>query len=106
MPASTAQPMRRVSNERRNHHVASAHGAAGLDDVVAHPDHAPGVFDRILVRKTEVAREIGAHRVGVEDHGVQERCEHVGKRRLAGAGQAMIKILRWFTSAPLSNWPC
>jgi hypothetical protein len=47
--------------------------AAGLDDPVAHPAHAAGVFDAVAMGKAKVAREIGAYSVGVKHRSVEQR---------------------------------
>ena len=49
------------------------HGAAGLDDAIAHPSHAACVLDAVVVAKAKVLRKIGAHRIGIEHDCVEER---------------------------------
>ena len=61
------------------------HGAAGLDDAVAHPAHAAGMLDAIFVGEAEVAGQIGANRVGIEHHRVEQRRQRSRQRCLAGA---------------------
>jgi hypothetical protein len=41
----------------------------------------------ILMTEAEIARDIGAHGVGIEHHGVQQWSEHAGQRGLAGSRQ-------------------
>jgi hypothetical protein len=80
--------LRSRTNEIRDHR------AAGFNHAVAHPTHAPRMLNTVVMSKAEVLGQIGAHRVGVEDHGVQKRRQHIGECGLARARQAMIKILR------------
>ena len=58
---------------RRRADEVGDHGTAGLDHAVAHPAHAAGVLDAVLVGEAEIAREIGAHRVGVEHDRIEQR---------------------------------
>src|SRR5580704_15991888 len=62
-------------------------GSASLNDAVAHPAHAAGMFDAVGGTKAKVARKIGAHRVGIENDCVKQRRERIAKRGLAGARQ-------------------
>jgi hypothetical protein len=80
LPERSAR-IRGRANEIRNH------GAARFDHPVAHPAHAARVLDAIHLAEAEVGREIGAHGVGIEHHGVEQRRQRIGKRRLSGARQ-------------------
>jgi hypothetical protein len=73
--------------------------AAGFNHAVAHPAHAAGMLDAIFVREAEVAGQIGAHRIGIEGHRVDERASALASVVLPAPGNPMIRILR-FTSAP------
>jgi len=73
---------------RRRADEIGDHGAAGLDHPVAHPTHAARMLHPILVAEAEIAGEIGANRVGVEHHRVEERRQRGRQRRLAGAGKS------------------
>jgi hypothetical protein len=46
---------------------------AGFNHSIAHPAHAPCMLDAVFVAKTEVARKVGAHGIGVEHNRIQER---------------------------------
>ena len=45
--------------------------AAGFNNPIAHPAHAARVFDPVFMAKAEIAREIGAHGVGIEHHRIE-----------------------------------
>jgi hypothetical protein len=45
------------------------------------------MLDPVLVGEAEIARQIGAHRIGIEHHHVQERRNRIGERGLAGTRQ-------------------
>jgi hypothetical protein len=59
------------------------HGAAGLHHAVAHPSHAARVLDPVRMAEAEIAREIRAHRIGIEHHGIEQRRERIRQRGLA-----------------------
>ena len=71
----------RRANEIRDH------GAAGFNNAVAHPAHAAGMLNAILVAEAEIAREIGAHCVGIEHDRIKQRGERIGQGCFAGARQ-------------------
>jgi hypothetical protein len=63
------------------------HGAASFNDTITHPAHATRILDAVFIAEAEVAREIGAYGVRIEHHCVEQRCQRIRKRRLAGARQ-------------------
>ncbi len=60
-------------------------GSAGLDDPIAHPAHAARVLDPVLMTEAQIARKIGAHGIGIEHDGVEQRRKRFGQRGLARA---------------------
>lgn len=73
---NTINPDRKCGSECRASFASRAnkigdHCAASLDDPVAHPAHAPGVFNPIIVTEPKIPGKISAHRVCVENYGIQ-----------------------------------
>ncbi len=46
------------------------------------------MLDTILVAESEIARQVRAHRIGIEYDRIEERRERRRQRRLASSGQA------------------
>src|SRR5581483_11900380 len=81
-------------------------GASGLHHAVAHPAHAAGMLDAILMAETEIAREVCPYRIGIEHHRIQKRRKGIGERRLAGAWQTHDEyFLSHFTPTNTKNCP-
>jgi hypothetical protein len=69
------------------------HRAACLHHPITHPSHAARMLDAIGVAKAEIAREVLAHRVGIENDCIEERRQRARERGLARPGQAKYKNL-------------
>jgi predicted NAD/FAD-binding protein len=89
--------LRRWADEVRDH------GAAGFDNAIAHPAHAARMLDTILMAEAEVARQIGANRVGVENHRIEERSKRARKSGLAGAREPHDENFRLHVPLPIPS---
>jgi len=60
----------------------------GLHNPITHPSHPPRVLDAMPVTESEIRRQIGAHRVGIEYNRAEQGSQRVGEGRLSGARQS------------------
>src|SRR5579872_1850273 len=86
--SNTIDPDRKRGSKRSARFVRRAdkirnRRATCLDDPVAHPAHPAGMLDPVGWSESKVSGEIGAYGVRVENDGIEERRQSVGKRCLS-----------------------